>query len=67
LRYERLQILLRQPLLGELGDDNVKTLGAERKRVLALRLAGMNLPQGSKRCPEAVDGWRERSHGCHLT
>ncbi|MBC8013278.1 MAG: hypothetical protein H7X74_04240 [Methyloceanibacter sp.] len=42
---ERFQILLRNPLLGELGEDHMKALGAERDLVLALSVVPMGLPQ----------------------
>jgi hypothetical protein len=41
---EGLQILLRNAFLGELGDDHMKALGAERDLVRALSIAPMGLP-----------------------
>jgi hypothetical protein len=56
-RDERLQILLRNPLLGELGDDHMKALGAERERVLALSIVAMGPPQCLSAAPmRSTDG-----------
>jgi hypothetical protein len=62
---EGLQVLLRESLLGKLGDDHVKTLGSEQGLVVALGIARMDLPQRSERGTKAIDGWRKGLHGCY--
>jgi hypothetical protein len=53
----RLQILLRHPLLGRLGDDHMQALGAERDLVRALSIVPMGLPDAFSAAPmRSIDG-----------
>jgi hypothetical protein len=59
---QRLQILLGNPLVGELGRDGVQAFEPERELVLALGAMPARLPKRLQRGADAIYGGRERAH-----